>query len=121
KKIFEENGIQVPTSYEEFKSACQTLLDNGVTPIYEPCGDGWHQTMWFTAIGGKYEEMVPGIVDQLNNNEIKFADVPELKEALDQLNELAQSGCFGDNYLSDAYSDTAMYMGSGEFAMTMDK
>lgn len=121
KKIFEENGIQVPTSYEEFKSACQTLLDNGVTPIYEPCGDGWHQTMWFTGIGGKYEELVPGIVDQLNNNEIKFADVPELKEALDQLNELAQSGYFGDNYLSDAYSDTAMYMGSGEFAMTMDK
>lgn len=121
KKIFEENGIQLPSTFDEFKKACQKLLDNGITPIYEPCGDGWHQTMWFTAIGGKYEELVPGIVDQLNNNEIKFADVPELKEALDQLNELAQSGYFGDNYLSDAYSDTAMYMGSGEFAMTMDK
>ena len=53
----------------------------------------------------KYEELVPGIVDDLNNNKIKFADVPELKEALDQLNDMAQKGYFGDNYLSDEYTD----------------
>ena len=114
KKIFEENGLEVPTTYAEFEEVCQTLLDNGVTPIYEPCADGWHQTMWFTEIGGKYEELVPGIVEDLNNNKIKFADVPELKEALDQLNDMAQKGYFGDNYLSDEYTDLLMYLGTGK-------
>src|SRR5699024_3493443 len=121
KKIFEENGLEVPTTYAEFEEVCQTLLDNGVTPIYEPCADGWHQTMWFTEIGGKYEELVPGIVDDLNNNKIKFADVPELKEALDQLNDMAQKGYFGDNYLSDEYTDLLMYLGTGEYAMALEK
>ena len=98
KKIFEENKLEVPTTFAEFEEVCQTLLDNEVTPIYEPCADGWHQTMWFTEIGGKYEDLVPNIVDDLNNNKIKFADVPELKQALDQLNDMAQKGYFGDNY-----------------------
>ena len=77
--------------------------------------------MWFTEIGGKYEELVPGIVDDLNNNKIKFADVPELKEALDQLNDMAQKGYFGDNYLSDEYTDLLMNLGTGEYAMALEK
>ena len=121
KKIFEENGLEVPTTYAEFEEICQTLLDNDIIPIYEPCADGWHQTMWFTEIGGNYEELVPGIVDDLNNNKIKFADVPELKEALDQLNDMAQKGYFGDNYLSDEYTDLLMNLGSGEYAMALEK
>ena len=121
KKIFEENGLEVPTTYAELEEVCQTLLDNDIVPIYEPCADGWHQTMWFTEIGGKYEELVPGIVDDLNNNKIKFADVPELKEALDQLNDMAQKGYFGDNYLSDEYTDLLMNLGSGEYAMALEK
>ena len=76
------------------KKYARHFLTTAFTPIYEPCADGWHQTMWFTEIGGKYEELVPGIVDDLNNNKIKFADVPELKEALDQLNDMAQKGYF---------------------------
>lgn len=121
KAIFDEYNLEEPASFSDFEEICQTLLDAGITPIYEPCGDGWHETMWFTEIGGKYEDVIDGIVDQLNNNEITFAEVPEFKEALDQLNSLAQNGYFGDNYLSDEYADTAMYMGSGEFAMTIDK
>lgn len=121
KKIFEENGVKVPTTFAEFEKVCQTLLDKGVTPVYEPVADGWHHVMWFCEIGGKYEELVSGIVDKLNNNEVKFADVPEFKEALDQLNKLAQNGYFGDNYLSDEYTDTAAMLGSGEYAMTIGK
>lgn len=121
KKIFEENKLEVPTTFAEFEEVCQTLLDNDVTPIYEPCADGWHQTMWFTEIGGKYEDLVPNIVDDLNNNKIKFAEVPELKQALDQLNDMAQKGYFGDNYLSDEYTDLLMYLGTGEYAMALEK
>lgn len=121
KKIFDENGIKEPTSFKDFEASCQTLLDKGVTPVYEPVGDGWHHVMWFCEVGGKFEELVPGIVDKLNNNEVNFADVPEFKEALDQLNGLAQKGYFGDNYLSDEYADTPAIMASGEYAMAICK
>lgn len=121
KSIFEENGVTEPATFAEFEKACGKLLDKGITPVYEPVGDGWHHVMWFCEIGGKYEELVPDIVDKLNNNEVNFADVPEFKEALDQLNDLAQKGYFGDNYLSDEYADLPAIMGSGEYAMTIAK
>lgn len=121
KKLFEENGVKVPTTFKAFEDACKVLLDKGVTPVYEPVGDGWHHVMWFCEVGGKFEELVPGIVDKLNNNEVKFADVPEFKEALEQMNDLAQKGYFGDNYLSDEYADLPVVMGTGEYAMAVCK
>lgn len=121
KKIYEENGLKVPTTFEEFKTNCQTLLDKGVTPFFECVGDGWHHVMWFCEIGGKYEDLVPGITEKLNNNEVKFSEVPEFKESLDQVKELADKGYFGDNYLSDEYADMPTALGTGEFAMTMCK
>ncbi|MDO4622072.1 MAG: extracellular solute-binding protein [Eubacteriales bacterium] len=121
KKIFEENGVAVPTSFAEFEDVCQKLLDAGITPIYEPDKDGWHATMWFCEIGGKYQDIDPDIVDKLNNNEVKFADVPMFKEALEDLNDLAQKGYFGDNYLSDEYADTVANLASGEYAMSFEK
>ncbi len=121
KKIFEENGLGVPATFEEFEAVCQKLLENGVTPVFEPVGDGWHHVMWFCEIGGKYEDLLPGIVDKLNNNEVTFAEVPEFKTALEQLNGLAQKGYFGDNYLSDEYADLPAIMAAGEYAMAVCK
>lgn len=42
-RIFEENGVEVPTTYEEFLNVCQTLKDNGVTPVSmaSTAADAW--------------------------------------------------------------------------------
>ena len=40
-------------------------------------------------------------------------------EALTQLKELYDMGCFGDNAMSDTYADTAKQMASGKYAMTV--
>ena len=121
KKIFAENNLEVPKSFDQFKEVCKVLSEQDINPFYQPVGDGWHHVMWFAEVGGKYEEVMPGIVDQLNNNETTFAENKAFKTALDQINELAQSGYFGENYLSDEYADLAMNVGSGEYAMTADK
>ncbi len=121
KKIFEENNLQVPTTFAEFEAVCDKLLEAGITPFYEPAKDGWHQVMWFCEIGGKFSDIDPDIVEKLNNNETTFADTEMFLTVMEQANEMAQKGYFGDNYLSDEYVDLASYMGSGEYAMTMGK
>lgn len=121
KKMYEEYDLEVPTTFEEFENNCQVLLDNGIVPFFECAGDGWHHVMWFCEIGGKFEDLIPGIVDQLNNNEVKFADVPEFKQCLEQMQSLVDKGYFGDNYLSDEYASLGTALGTGEFAMSMCK
>lgn len=119
KDIFNDLGLSVPTNYEEFKNACTTILDAGIAPIYEPVSDGWHHVLWFPMIGPRFEETDPGLSDQLNANETTFADTAIMQEALSQLQELYDLGCFGDNALSDAYSDANSKLASGEYAMSL--
>jgi raffinose/stachyose/melibiose transport system substrate-binding protein len=119
KQIFADHGLSVPTNFDEFLAVCQTLLDAGITPIYEPVADGWHHVMWFPEIGPRFEEVTPGLKDALNANEATFADDPTMLEALQDLQTLYDTGCFGSNTLSDAGSETEAKLASGEYAMTI--
>ncbi len=118
KKIMEAAGVtSVPTTFAEFEDACQKVLDSGVTPIYEPVADGWHQTMLWTENGQVFDKLEPGVIDKLNNNETTFAENENMLTALTQLNDLAQKGYFGDNYLSDEFANAEGYLASGEYCM----
>lgn len=121
KDIFADMGLSAPGTYEEFKAACQTILDagTGVVPVYQPISDGWHHVLWFPMIGPRFEEANPGLAEKLNANEMTFAEVPIMAEALTQLQELYDMGCFGDNALSDGFSDTDAKLANGEYAMSL--
>jgi raffinose/stachyose/melibiose transport system substrate-binding protein len=119
--IFEEHGIEVPSTYDELAAACSTLSDAGVTPIYEPVSDGWHHVLWFAELGPVYEQNSPGLYDALNDNEVNMASDTTMQTSLTQLNELYSNDCFGDNALSDEFANTEASMASGDFAMTVNR
>ena len=119
KNIFADLDLEVPSTFDGFKDVSQKILDSGITPIYESVSDGWHHVLWFPELGGRFEELNPGLADDLNNNEVKFAENETMLEALAQLKELVDLGYFGDNYMSNTYADTESKMASGEYAMTL--
>lgn len=119
KKIFEKLGLTVPKTYEEFKQAALKIKESGVTPIYEPIADGWHHVLWFAEPGPRYDELTPGLYDDLNANKKKFVDDPAMLTALTQMKEMYDLGFFGDNAFSDTGADTANKLASGEFAMAL--
>lgn len=118
KKIAEAAGVtSVPKTFAEYEDMCQKILDYGVTPIYEPVADGWHQTMLWAQSGQVYDKIEPGIIDKLNNNETTFAENANMLKGLEQLNDLAQKGYFGDNFMSDEFANAEGYLASGEYCM----
>jgi raffinose/stachyose/melibiose transport system substrate-binding protein len=119
KPIFAEHGIEVPSSYAEFKAACQTLLDARIQPIYEPISDGWHHVLWFPELGPQFERDNPGLAEALNANEATFAGNQTMLTALTQLDELYEMGCMGQNALADANSDSPARMANGAVAMAV--
>lgn len=122
KKLFEKAGINnIPKTFDAFADACAMLRSSGVTPIYEPMADGWHQTMLFAEVGQVFNVLEPGVFDQLNANEITFSEIPCMKQALEQIALLAEKGYMGKNYDTAVFDDAAGYMASGEYAMCMLK
>jgi len=121
KAMFADNGISVPKTYAEFAAACQTLLDAGITPVFEPVADGWHHVLWFPEMGPAYEAANPGLVDDLNANQATFADDPTMLTALTQLKEMYDKGYFGADALSNEFANTEAALASGDYAMTVNR
>jgi raffinose/stachyose/melibiose transport system substrate-binding protein len=102
KTLFNRLGItRAPQTFAEMDTACQTILNSGITPIYEYVADGWHHQLPFFQIGPRYEQRNPGLYRGLNNNTIKFADVADFETVLNQINSFAQKGYYGRYYMSN--------------------
>ena len=121
KDLFTKYNIAVPTNFADFETACATLLQNGITPVYEPVSDGWHHVLWFPEVGAQIEALEPGINDKLNANQATFTGDATMQKALTQINDLYQKGYFGKDALSAKEADTSKAMASGTFGMTLSE
>jgi raffinose/stachyose/melibiose transport system substrate-binding protein len=121
KTIFQQAGItSVPATYDDFVADCAKIKAAGITPIYEPISDGWHQVLWYPEIGARMEQLEPGLYDKLNANQATLAGDPASNTAMTQINQLYRNGYFGSTALSDQYANTEKQMASGKYAMTVD-
>ena len=116
-QIFEDLGLEVPTNYEEFKEVCQAILDSGTTPIYEATTNGWHQVLPLFETGGLWLAQDADMYDKLNANEIGLDEVTSLKTIIEQLDECAKLGYYGDDYLSNAVENAKEAIATGKCAM----
>lgn len=119
KEIFENLGLEIPTTYNEFKDVCQKIKDSGLTPIYEATQNGWHQVLPLFETGGMYQENHSDLYEKLNTNEMDLDDIPELLTIIEQLKEFADLGFYGDNFLSNSVENAKEAMANGEVAMFM--
>jgi len=98
--LFADNGLTPPTTWQEFRDACQTLLDAGVTPIVLGAKDGVHP--YFMYIGLVSSVLGPEGFDALRRGERKLTD-PDLVEAAQLLLDLQpfyQSGFQATDYVT---------------------
>lgn len=116
KQIFEENGLEVPETYEEFKEVVKALDDSGVEPIALGNRDAWTGSLWYMILSDRLggPETLNSAIDRSGS----FED-PALQEAAAKIQELVDLGAFNDghNALSDdeakslfMNSQAAMYM-----------
>lgn len=119
KQIFNELGLEIPTTYEEFKAVSQKILDAGITPMYECTTNGWHQVLPLFETGGLYLQSDPDLYDKLNANEKDLDDIPQLLEIIKELKEFSELGYFGEDYLSNSWENMAEAMGTGSCAMVI--
>lgn len=116
--VFAEYGIEVPTTWDEFLAVCEELKSNGVTPIYM-CKDTWVPQIMMSDNYAKTlgTEAVNEFAEQVATNEVKWTDVPEFAEVIDQYLALYESGYMNDNFTSATYDDAILAVAEGTAAM----
>lgn len=122
RQIFAEHGVEVPTTWTEFKAACDTFREADVTPIYSTYRDPW------TVAQGLFDYTVGGMIDvqafyktmnQLGpdvgpDSEVSFAKtvlpaVERMLEIAAYSNADAESRGYGDGNTAMAQGRAAMY------------
>ncbi|WES64243.1 extracellular solute-binding protein [Microbacter sp. GSS18] len=136
KEIFADQGLEVPTTWDELLEVCDTLEAAGITPFYATFADPWTVGQgWFDySVGGMVD--VAGFYDEMNalgtdvgpDSPVSFektmaepvAKMLELSDAY--TNQDAPSRGYGDGNLAFAQGEAAMYLQGpwafGEIAKT---
>lgn len=114
KTIFEECGIEVPTTFEEFENVCATLKEAGYVPMTAAGLNGWHVMRWVELLIEHYAGSE--LHDKMNSFEESW-DNEAVVQALNKYKEWVEAGYFPDGFLTADPNDTIMPFGSGECAM----
>ena len=116
KAIFEENGVEVPKTFEDLKGVINTLSDKGVTPIIVGAKDRWPLLGWYSylaqRIGGVdlYNEVCSG-----DKNFTEDAYV----QAGEEIKALAKKGFINGCMSVDATTAEALFAaGKGAILIT---
>lgn len=124
RQIFDENGLEVPTTWDELIQVCDTLKANGVTPFYATFKDPWTVAQgWFDyTVGGSVD--VANFFDEMNregtavgpDSSVSFQK--DFVDPIDRMTELttnytnadAASRGYGDGNLAFSKGEAAMYL-----------
>ncbi|TDF95107.1 ABC transporter substrate-binding protein [Paenibacillus piri] len=118
-KLFADNGLTAPKSFDELLKVCDVLLKKGITPIYDNTKDTWHVGQWFASMSYAFQQEDPGIFKKLNENQAKFSDLKSAKQGLVDYKTLYDKGYFGKNSLSNEWTRGYDAMGSQKYAMIL--
>lgn len=94
KAMFEEQGLNVPTTWDEFKAVCQKFIDAGIQPIGTSVKDTWVLAMLHDGLTLK-SAGAEKVTKALKKQGQSYNDPDFLKSAT-SIKELADMGAFID-------------------------
>lgn len=116
KKVFEENGIEVPKTHEALITAAKELQEKGIVPFAHGFQESWMaQCDLQSDLYGDTLEKNPMMFAEIFAGEKQFADYPDFKACVERTKErLSFEG--GDDFGTDASKARNMLI-NGEAAM----
>lgn len=116
KKLFAKYNLTVPTTQTEFLQVCETLLQNGVTPVYLPYAEITmllYQFPMSTFLEGSKT------LTALNDGTLTYAQIPEMKKIVEWYKIMGDNGYFGTDYLKNDWAGMDGAMKSEQYGMML--
>ncbi len=116
KKVYEQLGLEVPTTWDEFIANSEKIKaeGNGVAPILQSFGDTWTSQLFVLGDFANINKVDPNWADDYTNNKAKYVDQPALAGFEHQAEVLAK-GLLNEDYpsMTNAQAMDALATGKG--------
>jgi multiple sugar transport system substrate-binding protein/raffinose/stachyose/melibiose transport system substrate-binding protein len=115
KDIFEEYGLEPPETWDEFLQVCETLKENGITPITIGTKYRWTAAAWFDYLNMRVNG--PEFHINLMLGRESYDDPRVLQVFTDYWAPLIENGYFIEDPAAYAWAEAIPFMLNGEAAM----
>ncbi|WP_330268818.1 ABC transporter substrate-binding protein [Streptomyces griseorubiginosus] len=114
KKLFADQHVATPTTYDQLVAAAAKFKDAGVTPFAADGKDGWPLTRLIS--GYLYRELGPDALQSVADGKAKLTD-PAYVKAAQAVADLGKAGYFGKGVGSIDYDTATQQFLTGKAAM----
>jgi ABC-type glycerol-3-phosphate transport system substrate-binding protein len=119
KSVFKKAAVEPPKNYDDLINIAKKIKGAGITPFYEGVKDGWPTQIFL--LTGWVTDVDPAIeadgVKKLETNQLKLADIPQVKELFVKQKQLKDLGLYQSNLMAGTYDELQSKLGDGSVAM----
>ncbi|SEE99290.1 ABC transporter substrate-binding protein [Ruania alba] len=111
--VYDELGLEVPTTWDEFMSNAQTIADADITPFFATIDGGWTSFIWYEELLSKSD---PQLYMDLTSGAASYTD-PGSREVMELWLDMYDRGFFTP--ADTPWADEPAMLASGNVAMTV--
>lgn len=114
KAIYEEYGLEIPKTWDEFIANCDVLKEAGETAIIGSYAEKWTTQVPLLADNYNVVTAVPDFPAEFEAGDAKYATTPEALRSWEKLEQSAQY--FNSDYMATSYDDGCDMIVNGDGA-----
>ena len=111
---YEELGLEVPTTWDEFMANNAALKEAGKVPVIQSYGDTWTSQLFVLADFFNVSANDPDWAEKYTNNEVKYATDPVAMAGFQHLQDVNEADYLNPDYGSTSFDDALNMLGRGE-------
>jgi raffinose/stachyose/melibiose transport system substrate-binding protein len=114
--IYEELGLEVPRSWDEFMANNEAIKAAGKTAVIQTYGEPWTSQVLVLADYYNVQSENPDFAEQYTAGQAKFADTPAAVRSFERLKDVFDGGYFNADFGAATYEDGLRMIAEGEGA-----
>jgi raffinose/stachyose/melibiose transport system substrate-binding protein len=116
KKIYEDLGLSVPKSWEEFAANNEKIKEAGIAPVIATYGDTWTSQLFVLADYYNVQAANPNFAEEYTANEAKYATTPAAMAGFEYLQEGYEKEWYQQDFATAKFDQGLELLANGEGA-----
>lgn len=114
KKVYEDLGLSVPKTWDEFAANNEKIKAAGMSPVLQTYGDTWTAQLFVLADNYNVAQAVPNFAEDYTNNKAKYAAIPEARAGFEHLQEGFEKDWYQQDFATARFEQGLEMLADGE-------
>jgi raffinose/stachyose/melibiose transport system substrate-binding protein len=114
--IYDELGLEVPRSWDEFMSNNAKIAEAGKVPVAQTYGDTWTSQLFVLADYYNVQAAEPDFAERYTANQAKYAESEAAMRGFKYLQDVYEAGYLNEDFGAASFPDGMRMVATGEAA-----